>query len=57
MVALTLTRKLVLLTAIKLAALALIYAWFFAPSAHAPLDAVTHIAGPAPHPRGSSQVE
>jgi len=57
MVALTLTRKLVLLTAIKLAALALIYAWFFAPSAHAPLDAVTHIAGPAPHPQGSSQVD
>jgi hypothetical protein len=44
--ALTLTRKLALLTAVKLAALAVIYALFFAPHSHTSVDAVAHIAGP-----------
>jgi hypothetical protein len=44
--ALALTRKLALLTSLKLAALAAIYLLFFAPHAHTPVDAVAHIAGP-----------
>jgi hypothetical protein len=43
--ALTLARKLALLTAVKLAALAAIYALFFAPQSHTSVDAVAHIAG------------
>jgi|HubBroStandDraft_3_1064219.scaffolds.fasta_scaffold2372310_1 hypothetical protein len=46
----TLTRKLLLLTAIKLAALAAIYVLFFATASHAPIDVATRIAGPAGHP-------
>ena len=46
----TLTRKLILLTAIKLAALAAIYALCFAPASHAPVDTGAHIAGPAVQP-------
>lgn len=46
--ALTLTRKLALLTAIKLVALAAIYALLFAPHTHTPVDAAAHIAGIAP---------
>jgi hypothetical protein len=45
----TLTRKLVLLTAIKLAAFAAIYALVFAPASHTPIDAAAHIGGPM-HP-------
>jgi hypothetical protein len=43
-----LARNLALLTAAKIAALALIYVWLFAPFAHAPIDPAEHIAGPAP---------
>jgi len=45
----TLTRKLIVLTAIKLAAFAVIYALVFAPVSHAPVDAAAHIGGPI-HP-------
>ena len=44
----TLARNLALLTAVKIAALTLIYVWLFAPFAHAPIDPAEHIAGPAP---------
>jgi hypothetical protein len=47
---LTLTRKLVALTVVKLAALSAIYLLAFAPASHAPIDAVQHIAGSASHP-------
>ena len=50
MVALTLPRKLLLVTVVKLAALAAIYALVFAPASHAPTDAAARIAGPATHP-------
>jgi hypothetical protein len=39
--------NLALVTAVKIAALILIYVWLFAPFAHAPIDAAAHIAGPA----------
>jgi len=45
---LTLTRKLVLLTAVKLVALAAIYGLLFAPASRSPIDAVGHIAGSEP---------
>jgi hypothetical protein len=41
----TLTRKLILVTAIKLAALTAIWALCFAPASHAPIDTAAHIAG------------
>lgn len=45
-----LTRKLIVLTAIKLAALAAIYALVFAPATRSPLDVRAHFAGPAASP-------
>jgi hypothetical protein len=44
----SLTRKLVLLTAVKLIALAAIYWLLFAPASRSPIDAVGHIAGSGP---------
>jgi hypothetical protein len=49
---LTLTRKLILLTAVKLAALAAIYGLLFAPVSRSRIDAVGHIAGSGPHLAG-----
>jgi hypothetical protein len=49
-----LARRLVLVTAVKLAALCVIYWLCFAPRSPEPIDPVAHIAGPsAPSPLGS----
>jgi|HubBroStandDraft_4_1064222.scaffolds.fasta_scaffold701130_2 hypothetical protein len=48
----SLARSLILLTAVKVAALTLIYLWLFAPFEHASIDAGAHIAGPAVQARG-----
>jgi hypothetical protein len=48
--AFTLPHKVILLTALKLAAFGLIYALVFAPASRTPIDTATRIAGPAAHP-------